>query len=236
MKRWILLATLAVVLLLGFFVGKPYVEARMSWYYLGDRLWGDNLLITCQTETPIFNYGGLSWETEAEEPFFSGLEVFLVCQTLERNIDVILAEKGQIYGGIRSLSDLVDGISGCGHRMFSPEETEVCATAYYDSIDWMIENGAEINPPDSCGYLPITVMTMDEKMFDFLLSRGADPNQLCPPLVAEFGDGVESLIDTESKTVAELITALLSEYTDEDKATIVAGWVRMLETIEGSEN
>jgi hypothetical protein len=234
MKRWLPFVILAAPLLFGFFIGKPYVEARMSWYFVGGRLSGDNLLVTCRTEDPRFNYGGGPWELDAEKPLFSSIEVFLVCNTLEKHADSIVAEKGTWDDRNPTMNDLVEGVARCSHRMFSPEETKTCKSAYFDSIEWLIRRGVDLNPSNSCGYLPSTVFSMDEKMFDFLLSRGADPNHLCPPKAAQFGNGVEQLVDTQPKTIAQLLTALLSEYTDEERSTVVAGWVRMLATVENS--
>jgi len=233
-KSWKSIIAVIVLLLAALALAKPYCDARMSWYTHGGELDGKNLLITCNSKTPSFMYGGGPIDTTFEEPLFSGLEVYFACRAANRNVDELIGATSTLSGNNPTMDDLVDQTTNCSHLSFSAEESQRCMQSFFDSIDWMIEKGVDLNHPNSCGYLHSTVHKMNEKMFYFLLSRGADPNQLCPPESAVFGEGVERLIDTDSKTVAQLLTVLLSQRTDQEKLTIVADWTRMLERIQPS--
>ncbi len=238
MKRWqIVVIAIAAASCVGLIAwSKPYVEARLSWYYLGDRLSGRNLLLTCLSEDPILKYGGTSHEARFDKLVLAKLEVFLACRTAGAYKDRLVAQTRVFDKANTTVHDLVSQQSWCGHPGFSDEQVGLCRDTTFEAIDWMIESGAALNPNNSCGYLHRAVQQMNEEMFNFLLSRGADPAQRCPPDSIAFGDGVDSLIDTNSKTVSQQLTVLLSEYSDNEKNTLVSGWVRMLETIEGIDN
>ena len=232
MKRWAIVLVVGVAIIIGGAVfAVPYTKARLSYYSLGGQLDGRNILLTCLTSEPILVYGGGSFRTEYKRPLFGGLETLLACRAVEKYESDILADSNRLYGGNRTLTELVERVGWCFHPSFSDTQIAVCEEKTYAAIDWMIEAGTNLNPPGECGYLPSTVLSMDEEMFAFLLSRGADPEHLCPPASTTFGPGTEDLIDTKPKTVAQLLEALLDDYTDEERQTVVAGWTRMLQSV-----
>jgi hypothetical protein len=212
---------------------KPIIDGRLSWYERRGTLDGANLLITCLSGSPKYlSIEFVPPDKQVEEPFLAGLETWYACRMLEDNWQTIVGETNALSGSNRTLDSLVRPTFGCWHPNLSVPDKSRCTQSRFEAIDWMIERGAPISPVNSCGYLFAPALDMNEEIFDFLLSRGADRDQTCPPKTTKFGNGVEELVNTKPETVTEMLNSLLSEYSDKEKEVLVSGWVRMLEALE----
>lgn len=236
MKHWKILAACISLFAVAFALAKPTVDGRLSWYNIGSDLDGAHLLLTCLSKSPVFMYGdAYPLDKPLRQPILANVEVWYACQTAENRAESLVSAKSRLGDNNPTISSLITFYSQCYYPRYTDEQTSNCSQSHFDAIDWMLDKGAPINPPMSCGYLHQAALEMNEDMFHFLLLRGANASQLCPHEGLSFGPGTEQYLDTKPQTVAEKLASLLDGYSEQEKQSLVGGWTRMLDTLESRE-
>ena len=214
---------IVVVALLGFY-STQYVKGRLSWYYLNGEIDGYALLKTCEAGTPVFSSVAFYYRGLSQFFYFPSLEVSIVCWARDEYADEIVSLTTSYDSTNEALRKLVDHHLSCTSSNFSPDIQEICKKAHFSSIDWLLVHGVDINAGKHGGVIQQTVHSVNESMFEFLISRGADPT--IEPLGYK---GNSSSSDPYGpKTTIELIEMYIfnSEY---EFPKEVAAWKRMLE-------
>ncbi len=213
---------------------KPAIQARVSWYYVGE-LQGHTLLVTCEANTPKFRAIGFDFDDSQMLPPLSGIEVMLTCAARNLLRERLVTET-DMFGGTRALYDLVDSHGSCdGVRRRSKDFIDQCREAHHKAMDWMIANGADINSVSAGLGTPLhgTILELDEQMFNFLISRGADAYLRPPEDTRNVDPALSALIDTTPpRTVVEELELQISRVDENEFPELVSAWQRMLARAE----
>lgn len=233
-RRKIRYSAIALVALMtvGYLVA-PAVQARMSWYYVAGQYDSRNLLVTCEAETPIFRTTGFNFGFAPKEPILSSIEVYLACKTRDRLFEEGKFNETGLFGQKSALADVVERAAQClSSTDLTSELISDCRDAHFDAIDWLLAQGVDINAGDLGTVLHYAIHNVDEEMFDFLVSRGADPHFYPPtsPVYAGAEDQLMEFVDTEPKSAVELLELQLATLDDSEFPEVVATLRRMLNT------
>jgi len=209
------------------------VQARISWYYVGGKYETRNLLVTCEAGTPIFRTTGFDFGVAPKEPILSPLEVYLACKTRDRLLENGRFEETGLFGQNSALTDVVQRATWClSSRDLPAELVSPCREAHFDAIDWLLAQGVDINAGELATILHFVIFDVDEEMFSFLVSHGADPH-FRPPASPVYGgaeDRLKELVDTEPKSAVELLEFQLANLDGSESPKIVAALRRMQNT------
>lgn len=163
--------------------------------------------------TPIFRTTLFDLGKAAKEPILSALEVRLVCKGRDRLLEKGVFHESGIFGQNRALEGLIYGATLClSSKDLTDELVSSCRGAHFDSIDWLLAQGVGINGGEIGTVLQNTIHELDEEMFGFLMSRGADPHYRPPasPVYAGADDRLKELVDTVPKSAVDLLEYYVS--------------------------
>tara|TARA_R110000782_G_scaffold136486_1_gene228921 strand:- start:22 stop:468 length:447 start_codon:yes stop_codon:yes gene_type:complete len=137
-------------------------------------------LVACHSGTPLFARSGYGFEPDLPSEHTARLDAWIACKSIYAHREILVTHQ-HFDGNNSALLALVTKRFGCLDRRFDKAQSDLCESAIRKSIDWLLENGVEINPANTCGYLRATFTdVLDAKMFEFLLSRGASVETECP--------------------------------------------------------
>lgn len=222
----------AFVVLLGNNASGALEEENVpSWYYSSGRYDGVNILVTCEAGTTIFRSISFSFDTPVKEHSGSDAEVAMACRLREKLLEEGFFGNVSFFGFNDVMFGLVGRQNNCNYcRDLNEEQAEQCRQTYYSAIDWMLDNEADIDAGQLSKTLALTIQELNEEMFYFLLSRGADPHYV-PPQIAAYANADEelkALVDTVPKSAAELLELHMARLDKREFPDTVAAWKRML--------
>ena len=212
-RRFEFIATVlvAIAVLAAFVI--PAVQARVSWYYVGGSYDLRNLLVTCEAASPIFRATGINSGIAPETPPLADIEVYLACKARDRLLPRRLFSQTGPFGQNKALNAIVERAPSCSSSdSLRAELIERCRQAHYDAVDWLLDQGVDINAGELGTILHTAIQQVDDEMFVFLLSRGADPRYRAP-LATDDGsadEGPEEHMDAEPQSAVELLELQLT--------------------------
>jgi hypothetical protein len=100
----------------------------------------------------------------------------------------------------------------------------------------VLENEGDISVQELSKVLPWPIQELNEDMFYFLLSRGADPDYIPPqnPAYANATDGIKALVDTVPKSAVQLLELHIERVDEEEFPELEAAWRRMAKRANSS--
>ena len=178
-RRSQIVITLTTIAVLGALLG-PNIVSRLQWYGIDNGWNGATRLVVCHSGTPLFANAGLGFGADLPSERTARFDAWIACKSISAHRQILTSHQ-HFDGNNAALLSLATMRSGCLDRRFDKAQVALCESAISKSIDWLLEEGVEINPVDSCGYLRVTFAdVLDAKMFEFLLSRGASVETECP--------------------------------------------------------
>ena len=200
-------------------------------YFLSDRHDAVDALITCEAQTTIFRTINFNLGVPVSELPDHEAVVEEACRTRDRFLEEgFFAETG-LYGYNELLRLVVIKQRAC--RLctdLNDAQGDQCTDAYFAAIDWLLGAGVDVNAGPLGTVLHDAVRVANEEMFDFLLSRGADPHYRAPraDVLQHVASDLESLPNTTPRSAIEYLQLSLAEFDEEKYPEVAAAWRRML--------
>ena len=212
-------------------LGAPDLQATPGWYYVGGRWDGVNILVTCTSKTTIFRTISFNLGVPVAESPEPEAEVEEACRIRDELLAAGFFNERTFFGQNDLLDRLVKGHQRCLYCTdLNDAQREHCSRAYFASIDWLLDTGVDIDGGQGGTVLSRTILELNEEMYYFLLSRGADPGYRPPQAFAyrNASPELEALVDTTPRSAIERLELYLSELDEAESPDLAAAWRRML--------
>ncbi len=194
-----------------------FAYPRIKVFGIDDGRTGFILLVACHAGTTLYSQLGYSVDAEIVPTRSDRLDSWIACKAINYHQTLLVTDTNW-QSQNKALAMLVDHAQGCNDRRLSESEVARCKQAMTDSVDWLLDNGVEINPENGCGYLRnVASMSLDVEMFSLLLSRGADPSMRC------------ARNESPPTTVLEDLELFLSWLEDGEFPDVRAAYLEMIE-------
>ena len=200
-------------------------------YFFSDGPDAVDALITCEAQTTIFRTINFNLGVPVSELADHEAVVEEACRTRDRFLDEGFFSETGLYGFNDLLRRVVSKQRSC--RLctdLNDSQREQCTEAHFAAIDWMLGVGVDVNAGPLGTVLHDTVRLGNEEMFDFLLTRGADPHYRAPraDVLQHVAPNLESLPNTTPRSAIEYLELSLAELDEDQFPELAAAWRRML--------